>query len=604
MSRKMNKFLIFLGLVLSFFILADIRTGSLTANDVFQAISKGPEVAEKNAEKYFKAANLSKSFYEKIFKKLEEGEEFEDEIRGAVLTADVGFSKEIAQFFLDLKATQEVKTFVVIGENHKRLGPATILISKYGFETDFGKIEPDFKILDQLKYKTSYNAFSNENSISFFAPFIKKYFPQARIVPILIKDSASNMEDLAAVLSAKLGDDTVVIASSAFSQNMTENVAAFHDELAKDVLENFDVDAVAQLDIDSQPVLIALMKYLEKKEAKKVEIINDATAGKIAVFYEGKPIKEDRNLTVMAFGDLMLGRYVRKLMDDNGHDYIFEKIKGYEGRFFKGADVVFGNLEGPIKGEGYKSVTGMVFGFNEDIAPFLKKSGFNLFSISNNHAVDQGWDGVKTTIEALEGSDLGWCGHPSEADANSVYYGKAGKKKFAFICLQDITYKLNDEEALNLIKNVRPNVDFLLVSVHWGIEYKHSPNFGLQISPGRAFVDAGADFVIGHHPHVVESFEAYNGKLIFYSLGNFVFDQYWSKETQEEMGIGIVMDDDDEDEAFKTKVYLYPMKSEASQSRLMSIDESLNWIEKFINYGEYSEDMKEQIRKGVIEIKN
>jgi len=263
---------------------------------------------------------------------------------------------------------------------------------------------------------------------------------------------------------------------------------------------------------------------------------------------------------------------------------------------------VFGNLEGPIKGEGTHGGTAMVFSFNEDVAPLLKKYGFTLLSISNNHAVDQGWEGRDTTIAALNSSKLGWCGHPRDADPNSVYYSTVGDKKFAFLCFQDITFTLDDNAAVELIKEVRPNVDFLVVSVHWGYEYKHVPNDNLQINPGRAFIDAGADFIIGHHPHVVQSFEIYNGKPIFYSLGNFVFDQYWSKETQEELGIGIVLDDDFDGCSMKTKVYLFPMKSERSQSRLMTDEEYNEWIERFIGYGSYDEVMKSQIRAGVIEV--
>lgn len=590
----MNKFLIFVGAIFAVLILADVKTGNLTTNDVFLAMSS-EKTEVKTAEKYFKVSGQAKSFYEKIFKKLVE-EEFKDEFYGAVISPDLSFSKEVAEFFNNLKATQEVKTFVVIGENHKLIGPSTILISKYGFDTHFGKLEPDFEVLDKLKYKSSVNAFNKENSISFFAPFIKKFFPEARIVPILVKDF-SDEKSIEALVEA-LDKDSFVIASTAFSQNLSEPVAKFHDELTMDVLENFDTSGVAQMDVDSRPALLALMKFLESQKAREVEVIEEGLTNKILAFKKGDPVKDSRDLTIMAFGDMMLGRYVRTLMDANGQDYIFEKIRGYENRFFEGADVVFGNLEGPIKGDGVKSATGMVFGFPENVAPLLKKYGFNLLSISNNHAVDQGWDGVGTTINALESSGVGWCGHPSETDPNSVYYGKVGEKKFAFLCFQDVTFKLNDNGALDLIESVRPNVDFLVVSIHWGIEYKHSPDWGSQISPGRAFIDAGADFVIGHHPHVVQTFEVYNGKFIFYSLGNFVFDQYWSQDTQEELAIGIVLGEE------SSKVYLYPMKSERSQSRLMSADESLSWTEKFINYGEYSEDMKEQIRKGVIEIAN
>lgn len=306
---------------------------------------------------------------------------------------------------------------------------------------------------------------------------------------------------------------------------------------------------------------------------------------------------EDSEVRILTFGDMMLGRYVRTLMDKYGKDFIFENLpKGSE--FFPTADIVFGNLEGPIKGKGKKGGTSMIFSFNEDVAPLLKDHGFNLVSIANNHALDQGWDGRDTTIKALDAAGLSWCGHPTEETPESVYYGTYGDRDIAFVCLQDITSKIDMEGAQALIKEVRPNVDYLIVSVHWGPEYKNTAHPTLQVEKGHQFVDAGADFVIGHHPHVVQNFEIYNGKFIFYSLGNFVFDQYWSQNTQKELAINISLDD--ASGSLKTTVNLIPMKSDSSKSRLMTEEEKKKWLEEFIGYGTYDDSMKEQIRAGVV----
>lgn len=376
------------------------------------------------------------------------------------------------------------------------------------------------------------------------------------------------------------------------------------------------VDVVKFLTENTQPK--AEKKYAAQSKSDAANLKTSESAAKITdstkkSIKSKKQIKkpEDRNLTILAVGDIMLGRYVRVLMDENGADYIFNGVGGPEKFLPSGADVIFGNLEGPIHGQGKKGGTSMVFSFNEDIAPLLKNFGFTLLSVSNNHALDQGWKGRDTTISALENNELGWCGHPTDADPSSVYYSLVGQEKFAFVCFQDITHKLDDEAAVELIKAIRPSVDYLIVSVHWGIEYKHKPDSKSQIEPGHAFIDAGADFVIGHHPHVVQTFEIYNGKVIFYSLGNFVFDQYWSKDTQEGLVIGIELDDTDGDgggwfgddgDPFRTKINLFPIKIDKSQPRLMTDDERDKWIETFIDYGDYDDQIKEQIRAGVIEI--
>lgn len=314
------------------------------------------------------------------------------------------------------------------------------------------------------------------------------------------------------------------------------------------------------------------------------------------------PQKPDKKLNILAFGDVMLGRYVRILMDQNGLDYSFQKMNTAENIFANGADVVFGNLEGPIHGEGREGGTAMSFSFNTDVAQVLKNFGFTMMSIANNHALDEGSEGRQTTIEALDGAGIGWCGNANEVDPASVYYNTVGDKKFAFVCFHSATHKLDLEAATNLIKELRPKVDYLIVSIHWGIEYQHKPNYELQVKPAHAFIDAGADFIIGHHPHVVESFEIYNGKMIFYSLGNFIFDQYWSQDTQEELAIGISLDKANTGGSFHTKVDLFPMKSERSQPHMMIDDERGKWLDKFIGYGDYDDTMQAEIRRGVIEI--
>lgn len=324
---------------------------------------------------------------------------------------------------------------------------------------------------------------------------------------------------------------------------------------------------------------------------------------------DAEEIASDGHLRTLAFGDMMLGRYVRTLMNKYGMDYIFSKIKPDKNSewFYESSDFVFGNFEGPINGKGSSGGTSMVFSFNEDSAKFLKEYGFNILSITNNHALDQGWSGREKTVKAFNDADLGWCGHPSEEEEGSVYYGENGMRvkkdyssggfftkgeKVAFVCLQDVTSRLNLENAKTLIKDAKENADFVIVSIHWGVEYSHKPN-KTQVDYGHAFVDAGADFVIGHHPHVVQSFEEYNGKFIFYSLGNFVFDQYWSNDTQEELAIGIDLSHDGD--VLKTTVDLFPMRSEKSQSRLMTDEEKNKWIQKFISYGNYDGDTKAEI---------
>jgi len=344
-------------------------------------------------------------------------------------------------------------------------------------------------------------------------------------------------------------------------------------------------------------------------QANVAEDIEDEKNQKQENIEDNEEIKydfENEPLTIMAFGDMMLGRYVRILMEkNNDKNYPFqvdlkENLSSGSKPFFGSADVIFANLEGPIKGTGVHSETSMVFGFHEDTAQLIKDKGFTLVSIANNHALDQKLEGRDTTITALQESGVGWCGDARSVDPGSVYYGKNDDWSYAFICLNDVIYKLNYDEAINLIKKIDSEVDFLIVSIHWGVEYKHKA-LDSQKEYGRKFVDAGADLVIGHHPHVVQGFENYKGKLILFSLGNFIFDQYWSKDTQEELGIKISLNRD-EDGKLITNAEFFPMKSERSKTRLMTEEEAKIWFKNFLGYGDYDEEMKTAIMNKKVEI--
>lgn len=243
--------------------------------------------------------------------------------------------------------------------------------------------------------------------------------------------------------------------------------------------------------------------------------------------------KKDESITLVATGDIMLDRFVRDLMNRHGLDYPFQKL---DGAFFKEADILLGNLEGPVVPK--KTNFGhVVFGMLPDTIPILKEAGFDVFALANNHALDQGWKGHDATKQYLTEAGIGWFGHPAgELHEENVHYIHVKGKTFAFVGLNDVFEKAGREkEAIENIKKVIPIVkkkaDYVIVSPHWGVEYKKTP-VARQVNLAHAFIDAGADLIVGHHPHVVQTAEKYKGKWIYYSLGNFIFDQYWSKETQ------------------------------------------------------------------------
>jgi hypothetical protein len=537
---------------------------------------------------YVPSSMNNEKLFKKIISQALEVELGKDQLYGEILSQQFSASSSNASYLSALEDVQEVKTFVVVSEVYDL--DRDYYLSEWGFKTPFGKMENDEALLNKLVSGEEIFEYGKEptelinNDVFIPNPvsaLLKYYFPNSEVVLLALNPDIS--EKSVDTLISKLSDEEDVFVISLSNQVRAGGnkwVSSFKDQFTSNIVQSLDYEAISQTSFRGKVAAGFLFKYLENK---------------------GVEAATERDLHILSFGDMMLGRHVRTLMDSNGgKDYVFENIIGEWGKAFNGADIIHGNLEGPISGEGKKGGTAMNFAFNVDVAPFLKESGFNLLSLANNHATDQGWEGRDTTIEALDSANVGWCGHPSEADPESVYYGEVDEKTFAFICLHDVSFTLDVPAAVKLIEEVSQEVDFAIVSIHWGYEYKHTADYNKQVKPARSFIDAGADFVIGHHPHVVQNFEIYNDRFIFYSLGNFVFDQYWSTMTQEELAIGIVLSSNEDD--FASKVYLFPMKSESSQSRLMNADERASWTDAFMTYGEYDDETLRMIREGVLQI--
>lgn len=257
--------------------------------------------------------------------------------------------------------------------------------------------------------------------------------------------------------------------------------------------------------------------------------------------------RPERPVSMLFLGDIMLGRYVRTLMEKNKNlDYPFEKLTPFlQTHAF---DAVIANLEGPIIDKPVRSQTGMTFGFAPDTAQILKRNGIDIVTIANNHTLDQGKKGLESTKRYLDAAGVLHFGHPIMPDNADVLIQQypldpadttaSRPLTVAFIGFHDATRKLDLPAAINLIKETDPTVDAVVVVIHWGIEYQQKPSKRQQ-ELAHAFIDAGADLVIGHHPHIVQTDETYRGVPIIYSLGNLIFDQYFRADTQEGLAIEV-----------------------------------------------------------------
>ncbi len=247
-------------------------------------------------------------------------------------------------------------------------------------------------------------------------------------------------------------------------------------------------------------------------------------------------IVPEQKVDLVIVGDMMFDRNVRNKIDKIGFDTFFEGVK----ELLTNADVTIGNLEGPFTT--YPSKTAslkskeLVFTFDPALAPKLAEVGFDILGLANNHTYNFGREGFAMTKQYISETGMVSYGDPNNKEALSVMMEKNGIK-IGIVGFHEFSY-VNFDKVLAEIDLLRPAVDFLIVTPHWGIEYQKEPT-ELMRTLAYKWIDRGADVIIGAHPHVIGNIEEYNSKKIFYSLGNFVFDQYFSKETSEGLVVKI-----------------------------------------------------------------
>lgn len=270
--------------------------------------------------------------------------------------------------------------------------------------------------------------------------------------------------------------------------------------------------------------------------------------------------KSIESVTLLAVGDIcpgdkyIVGLGVLQATRKKGVDYLFDKVRDQ----LNGGDVVIGNLEGLLSAQVKRrtSIDPPFCGLPE-FAPALARTGFNVINVANNHTLEHGPKLFLETIEILQKTGLKICGL---RDRTNNYYSEPvilqikGKKigilgynwvgvdqfptadTYIAQCHDSVVnytwdrdHKRNIEaQSANIhvkedIKKLRAEVDIVILAAHWGFEFVSVPPYNLTLE-AHALIDVGVDVIVGTHPHVLQGMEQYNKGIIFYSLGNFVFD--------------------------------------------------------------------------------
>ncbi|TVY00441.1 CapA family protein [Cohnella terricola] len=283
-------------------------------------------------------------------------------------------------------------------------------------------------------------------------------------------------------------------------------------------------------------------KSPEPKASEEEEVEPSASPTKES---NGAKSEGDGKSVSLAFvGDVLPAAKVLELMKANGFDYPYREAK----EILSAADITAGNLETPITTRGTPAEDKQyVFRGSTEALPALKEAGFDFLSLANNHTLDYGWVGLSDTMDALDDAGLKHAGSGNDdKEAFAPAYIESNGITVAYVSVTrvvpEVSWKADKnrpgvaeayapDRAVAAIKDAKENADIVVVMVHWGVEREDRP-VAHQTDLAHRFVDAGADLVIGSHPHVLQGFETYKGKWIAYSLGNFVFSSTTTRSSE------------------------------------------------------------------------
>jgi poly-gamma-glutamate synthesis protein (capsule biosynthesis protein) len=226
-------------------------------------------------------------------------------------------------------------------------------------------------------------------------------------------------------------------------------------------------------------------------------------------------------------------------------------------------DYAVANLEGPVTALRRPPEKSIDFQFDPKTIAVLKEQGFDAFSQANNHALDQGHQGYADSVASLRRAGFLVFGHQVQDNEIAFATTTIKGKTFAFVGWNNTDNPMDQKQAERVLKTIRPQVDYIIAFMHWGAEYQDRP-LPTVVSLTNWLINQGVDVVVGGHPHWVQGLEEIDRHPVAYSLGNFVFDQDWSRETQQGLALALTFEDD------TVNVEPIPLAIEKSQPRIVT----------------------------------
>jgi poly-gamma-glutamate synthesis protein (capsule biosynthesis protein) len=438
---------------------------------------------------------------------------------------------------------------ILVSPNHYNAGHAAVQTTSEDWDISAGTLHAEQSVTNALVSEgvatDEPQSFTDEHGIKVILPDIAENFAGIPLIPLIIKRdvTADHIEKLVATLS-RTCENCLLIASIDFSHYQPALLANLHDSVSERGLATLDTDTLfKKAEVDSPGALLLLARwvvlhhtehFVEALHTNSGELLKDPdieSTTHIFGWYEaGEKTVVPSSVSFSIGGDMMFGRMVAHTYLQKGLSEVFSELGE---RTFWGTDAGIANLEGPVSATPVPddiTPNNLVFHFPPETIGALRFARFAGVSQANNHSANAGKSGLDTTYQLLDAAGIQAIGGP----------GDSGIEKIGTFKGNGLTLYVIGVHTLESIPDLSPLIKKLkadptarvIVFPHWGIEYKavHSTSQGTQ---AHSWVDAGADLVIGAHPHVIEDAEVYKGVPIFYSLGNLVFDQTFSTETQQ-----------------------------------------------------------------------
>jgi poly-gamma-glutamate synthesis protein (capsule biosynthesis protein) len=489
-------------------------------------------------------------------------------------------------FTLAKGKTSSTKTVILVSTNHFDTGSSQIITSLDRWNLANGQIFANEPIVSALIEESlaanEPGAFANEHGVRNILRDIKDNYQEAKIVPIIIKPgtSDSKIEALSTRIHTLCDIDCLLIASVDFSHYQPASLAELHDDMTIRALSELDQSKIKKAETDSPETLLLAAKWAISRETLKFSLQNHTNSGVLAksrdlettthlfAWYEkGERFGAPTEFNFMVGGDMMFDRNINYTFPYNK---IYDAWSNFGERVFWGTDLSIANLEGPISPTEMPPVKSLTMNFNfppktVDVLYWLK---LDAVSLANNHTYNNGQSGFANTKKVLADKGINFVGKQEGFDEDSVSVFDNGKMKMAVVAIDILAISAN---LVPTIQELKAQGCLVMIMPHWGIEYEpiHSP---AQERLAHTWIDAGADLVVGGHPHVVQDAEIYKNRPIFYSLGNLLFDQDWSIPTQKGLIIAGKITDKE------TTLVLLPTVSKKSKPELASGEEKTRAI--------------------------